>query len=158
MSGIHVRSGSTPYFPSIFPSPFSLLSFSLCLWLSSPDSGLPSKSCFWCWRVSLGSGLFCLISAAVWGFGVFVKLPEAVFPPVELQSGSFVSCAHVRVKCAVRRDTVFGTQGTFRSINWACSVSHSSQLPFSHWLISQRSSETWLLHQTMTHFYGLCWP
>lgn len=64
--------------PLRFTLPFPLSSLCLCL---AECFGFWSFSnfCFWCLSVSLGSDLFCIVSAAFCGFRVFGHLPEA-FP------------------------------------------------------------------------------
>ncbi len=58
-----------------------------------------------------------------------MKLPEAVFPPIDLQWGSSVRRVHV--KCGDWR-LFLVHRGLLGGIHWAWSVSHSSQLSFSH--------------------------
>lgn len=140
--------------PTSLPSSLPPLLF-VCVWLSSLDSGFPPSPafdafvCHWVQTCSASSLQPFEVLEFLWSY-------QRLFPPP-------LSCkrAPLFVVCmlnVVTGDCVSCARGTFRGINWAWSVSHSSQLSFSHWLILQRSSETSLnwLHQQA--FDLLLWP
>lgn len=129
----------------------------VCVWLSSLDSGFPPSPafdacvCHWVQTCSALSLQPFKVLEFLWCY------QRLFFPPLSYNGAPlFVMC----MLNVVTGDCVSYTQGTFRGINWAWSVSHSSQLSFSHWLLLQRSSETSLNfhHQTLTYFCGLRSP